>query len=108
MDFSPKDWLAALEGAGASSLAKTVAAALYEDTAKLLIPAGSPLEAGLLLDDLSKIDAHLDREMTRFMAIHGIRTTTFNERDFVSGFRVRAIAYDLATSIVWAARRRAP
>lgn len=59
-------------------------------------------------DDLSKIDAHLDREMTRFMAIHGIRTTTFNERDFVSGFRVRAIAYDLATSIVWAARRRAP
>lgn len=59
MDFSPKDWLAALEGAGASSLAKTVAAALYEDTAKLLIPAGSPLEAGLLLDDLSKIEQGL-------------------------------------------------
>ena len=57
-------------------------------------------------DDLSKIDAELDRDMARFVAAHGIRTTTFNERDFVSGFRVRAIAYDLATSIAWAGRRR--
>lgn len=56
-------------------------------------------------DDLSKIDPGLDREMTRFMQAHGVRTTTLNERDFVSGFRVRVIAYDLCTSILWPARR---
>lgn len=58
-------------------------------------------------DDLSKIDPKLDAEMTAFMRTHGVRTTTFNERDFVSGFRVRVIAYDLRTSILFPARRRA-
>ncbi len=58
-------------------------------------------------DDLSKINPALDREMTRFMRAHGVRTSTFNERDFVWGLRVRVIAYDLRTSIRWPARNTA-
>lgn len=57
-------------------------------------------------DDLSKIDPELDRELIAFMEGHGLRTLTFNERDFISRFRVRVIAYDIVTSIVCAGRRR--
>lgn len=56
-------------------------------------------------DDLSKIDPELDRELIAFMKTHGLKTLTLNERDFVSGFRVRVIAYDLVTSIVCAGKR---
>lgn len=56
---SPREWLAALEGAGAASLAVTIAAALHDDSPKLLIPAGSSLEAELLLDDLTQMENKL-------------------------------------------------
>lgn len=51
-------------------------------------------------DDVSKLNPGLDKEMIGFMKRNGIRTLTFNERDFVSRFRVGVIAYDLSTSIV--------
>lgn len=57
-------------------------------------------------DDLSKIDPALDKELVAFMKRKGLKTLTLNERDFVSGFRVKVIAYDLVTSIVCASRRR--
>lgn len=58
-DISPKDWLAALEGAGATALAKTMAAALHDDSSKMSIPPGTPLEADLLLDDLARVEQEL-------------------------------------------------
>lgn len=65
-------------------------------------------EAGLLpnvsgfygmWDDLSKIDASRDASFRRFLRAHGIRTVTFNDRDLRSMLRVRAIRYDIATSL---------
>lgn len=55
-------------------------------------------------DDLSKIDPNLDREMISFMRENKIRTMTFNERDFVSEFRVKAISYDIITTVSYSSK----
>jgi FkbM family methyltransferase len=56
-------------------------------------------------DDLSKINTDLDDELIRFTKLHKIKTITFNERDFVSTFRIKVIIYDLLTSIIYSKKR---
>lgn len=50
-------------------------------------------------DDLSKIDEYKDAKMISFLNRNGISPLTFNERDFVSKYRLKAIEFDLATTI---------
>ena len=50
-------------------------------------------------DDLSKFDAARDAAFRGFLHDHGISTVTFNERDLPRRLRVRAIRYDIATSL---------
>ncbi len=59
-------------------------------------------------DDLSKLDEAADRAFRAQLRADGIRSFTFNERDFVSPWRVAAIAYDLRTSVLSACRVGAP
>lgn len=55
-------------------------------------------------DDLSKIDAARDRNFRAWLRHLGVRPFTFNERDFVSPWRVRAIGYDVDTCLLAALR----